>query len=99
VVLENKLCIFWYSAGLTRKEIQEGNLCSLITIHFHFISGKRQALFFAAMPTQTSFSIVPPTPKAGDQDAIVQQLNILPVADKATFGFVKLNSPIPVINT
>jgi len=43
------------------------------------------------MSISNSFSIVPPTPEAGDQDAIVQQLNILPVADTATFYIVKLN--------
>lgn len=64
VDLENNPCIFSYSTGLTRKEIQEGILCSLITIHFHIISGKRQALFFAALPFQQSFAIVPPTPEA-----------------------------------
>jgi hypothetical protein len=44
------------------------------------------------MPFHWSFAIVPPTPEARDQDAIVQQLNILPVADLATYGIVKIHS-------
>jgi len=49
------------------------------------VSGKRQALSFAAMLLKTAFCSTPADSGGREQDAIVQQLNILPVANPATW--------------
>ena len=47
------------------------------------------ALFFVEMSFTESSVLLPPTPEAREQESIVQQLNILPVADLATWTLYK----------